>query len=95
LQHPLYCHYLTSSKYHLFGSWKESLQICYYAKNGSLKNAVPMASGARETVTGWKYVCLFEGGRRLLTELEVALRNDYAFVVVMNLRKVFACPACK
>jgi hypothetical protein len=63
LQDPLYCHDLTSLEYHLFGSLKESLQRCHYARNDSLQNAVPVASGARETVSRWKYMCLFEGGR--------------------------------
>ena len=95
LQHPLYSHDLTSSKCHLFGSLKESLQGCYYASGKALQNAVPMASGARATVTRWKYVCLFEGGGRPLTKMETALKNNYAFVVVVKFCKVFACPACK
>ena len=95
LQHPLYGHDLTSSKYHLFGSLTESLQGRHYAKGKALQNAVPMASGARPTVTRWKYVCLFEDGRRLLTKMETALKSNYAFIVIIKFCKVFACPACK
>jgi hypothetical protein len=62
LQHPLYSLDLTSSKYYLFGSLKESLQGRHYAEGKALQNAVPMASGATATVTRWKYLCLFEGG---------------------------------
>ena len=51
LQRPLYSHDLTSSKYHLLGSLKESLQGCHYANGKAMQNAVPMASGERATVT--------------------------------------------
>jgi hypothetical protein len=95
LQHPLYSHELTSSKYHLFGSLKESLQGCHYTKGMALHNATPGASAARATPTRWKYVCMFKGGRRLLTKMETALKSDYVFIIIVKLCKVFACPACK
>jgi hypothetical protein len=95
LQHSLYSHDLSSSKYHLFGPLKESLQGHYYAKGKALQNAVLMASGERAAVTRWKYMCLFEGGRKLLTKMETALKNNYAFIVLVKFHKVFACPACK
>ena len=50
LQHPLYGHDLTSSKYHLFGSLTENLQGRHYANGKALQNAVPMSSGMRPTV---------------------------------------------
>jgi len=73
----------------------ESLQGLHYAKGKALQNALPLASGVRAAVTRWKYVRLFEGGRRLLTKMETALKSNYAFVVVLKFCKIFACPACK
>jgi Uncharacterized conserved protein len=95
LQHPLYSHDLTSSKYHLFGSLKESLEVRHYAKGKALQNAAPMTSGVRDTITRWKYVCLFEGGGRLLTKVETALKNTNAFIIVVKFCNVFVCSACK
>jgi hypothetical protein len=59
---------------------------------------MPLQSAARvtaeegEQLTRWKYMHLFEGGRRLLTKMKNTLKNNCAFSsAVVKFCKVFTC----
>lgn len=44
---------------------------------------------------GWEYLLLFKGGRRLLTEIETALKSSCAMSSVVKFCAFLSCPACE
>jgi hypothetical protein len=83
LLRPLCSADLTPSKHHLFDSLKDSLQGHQYVNDKALQNATPVAAGGSAMFTGWEYMLLFEGIRRLWEKMATTLKNNYAFINVM------------